>query len=199
MTHPGRMVSHQSASSCHCVFACAVIAVAVTDLGIVVVCSCTPPRTMPSHGVARSRDDTSTRQLVHDDTVPPFFTGSCCHCSASRAAYSSIASPSRQPPSPRVARAPFNDLTKKFTRQDHGILRTLPAAAGVRGWSIQLWIVSTSGCLICTGSHGDAVLASTSVLSAQGLVDACRSWGTSARSAPSECHGLHCSDPCRIL
>ena len=79
--------------------------------------SCSPahsPRTMPSHGVVRPRDYTSTRQLVHYNAAPPFFTGSCCYCSASRAAteYTSIVSPSRTPPSPPAALAPFNGLTK---------------------------------------------------------------------------------------
>ena len=59
----------------HCVFACAVIAVVVSDGGIKVVFSCTPPRAMPSHGVVRSRDNTSTRQLVHDNAAPSFLHG----------------------------------------------------------------------------------------------------------------------------
>ena len=38
----------------HCVFACAVIAVVVSDGGLVVLFSCLPPRKMSSHGVVRS-------------------------------------------------------------------------------------------------------------------------------------------------
>ena len=74
--------------------------------------------------------------------------------------------------------------------------RSLVTAAGVRGWSIRFWVLSTSAHLICTGSHGDPVCNSTAVWGTPGIVDACRSWGTSARSAPSECHGLPCLDPC---
>ena len=158
MTHLGRMVSHQSASSCLRVCLCGDCCCRVWWwLQSPVLLHTTPP-TMPSHGVVRPRYYTSTRQLVHYNAAPPFFTGSCCYCSACRAAteYTSIASPSRKPPSPPAALAPFNGLTMTSTLQDHCILRT-PAAAVVRGWSIRLWIFSTSAHLICTGSHGDPV------------------------------------------
>ena len=58
-------------------FACAVIAVVVSDGGVTVMFSCTNPRTMPSHGVVR--------QLVLDNIAPPFLKRSCRYCSASRA------------------------------------------------------------------------------------------------------------------
>ena len=124
MTHLGRMASHQSASSCLRVCLCG-------------DCSCRvwwwlprpvllhPSSNDASHGVVRPRYYTSTR-VAHYNAAPPFFTGSCCYCSASRAAteYTSIASPSRKPPSPPAALAPFNGLTMTSTLQDHCILRT---------------------------------------------------------------------------
>ena len=112
MTHLGRMVSHQSTSSCLRVCLCGDCCCRVWWWLQSPVLLHHPPRTMPSHGVVRPRDYTSTRQLVHDNAAPPFFTESCCYCSASRAAteYTSIASPSRKPPSPPAALAPFNVL-----------------------------------------------------------------------------------------
>ena len=125
MTHLGRTVSHQSASSCLRVCLCG-------------DCCCRvrwwPQRHVLLHTLLERCRHTVSCDLgitlppviAHDNAAPPFFTGSCCYCSASRAAteYTSIASPSRKPPSPPAALAPFNGLTKTSTLQDHCILRT---------------------------------------------------------------------------
>ena len=131
MTHAGWWAIRAPALAF--VFACAVIAVVVSDGGFTVQFSCTPPQTLPTLPPVSS----------HMTTLPPpSSTQSCRHCSARLAAsqHSSITSPSR-PPSPPVALAAFNGLMKAFTLQDHGISRTMPAAAaGVGGWSTRLWI-----------------------------------------------------------